>query len=166
MGTRALPHNFWRGFLKGSLLAQGNRDCLPSARWSVLAENLKNCFRLISQSEAQIRWLSVSGWCYCPSVCPSKNLCICWRGFWTWWDRKNGVKSWTHCSLTRFMKTEARIEKHSSVNASRRKERCCSDCAFIRHQRIPWGNSCCECLDCGTGGTLNQITHTIRHWGS
>lgn len=44
LGTRALPQSFCRVFLKGTLMPQDDRDNFPSARWSSLAENLKNCF--------------------------------------------------------------------------------------------------------------------------
>lgn len=42
----ALPHSFWRVFLKGTLLPQDDRGNFPSARWCS-TDNLKSCFWLI-----------------------------------------------------------------------------------------------------------------------
>ena len=102
MGTRALPRNFWIGFLRGSPLAWGNGDCLPSSRGSFLAENVRNCLQPIPQPEVQIRWLNFAGWCFYPPVCPPKNLSICWQGSWRWWDGKSGFRSVEYVAVWQF----------------------------------------------------------------
>lgn len=125
-----------------------------------LAENLKNCFQPVSQPEVQIWWLIFSGWCFGPPVCPpKKTVHLLARLLNVMGQEKQRWECWIHGNLRSSTTAEATVEKGSSVNASPWAEWCCRDCAFVRHQRVLWGNSCWSALTQEWGSLKSDYTH-------